>query len=78
MSTIDLTPDWAAIVPALCAVLENPEATRESKADVRAELQRLALFADLKLAEQKRIEREASRITTLGELLDEKRKEGAI
>jgi len=44
VETIDLTPTWAGILPALMAVLEH--GTEEGKKHVRSELKRLAEFAD--------------------------------
>ena len=43
--TIDATPTWAAILPALLAVLEN--GTAEGRAMAREELARMARAADL-------------------------------
>ena len=44
MKTIDLTPTWAEIMPALIAVLQN--GTNEGQDMARAELMRLAAIAD--------------------------------
>tara|TARA_Y100001949_G_C15810814_1_gene253395 strand:- start:277 stop:480 length:204 start_codon:yes stop_codon:yes gene_type:complete len=41
---IDITPDWAGIMPGLIAVLEN--GTNEGKKMVREELMRLARAVD--------------------------------
>lgn len=46
MKTIDLTPSWSALVPAMCAVLENPKADKESKEFIRGEFARMAEFCD--------------------------------
>lgn len=44
VETIDATPTWAAILPILCAALEN--GTDEGRRIARAELQRMAALAD--------------------------------
>jgi hypothetical protein len=46
MKTIDLTPSWSALVPAMLAVLENPKAEKESKEFIRGEFRRMAEFCD--------------------------------
>ena len=44
--TMDLTPDWAPLIPLMCAVLANPDADYEAKRDVESELLRLARAVD--------------------------------
>ena len=46
METIDITPTWEAILPAMLEVLKNPKAPIQSKKDIQEELLRLARFAD--------------------------------
>ncbi len=44
IETIDITPTWASLIPALCAVIED--GTSEGRALAIEELMRLAKFAD--------------------------------
>jgi hypothetical protein len=44
--TIDLTPTWSGITPALVAVLQNPDAPAEAHKTVEKELARMADLAD--------------------------------
>lgn len=44
--SIDITPDWATLVPLFVNVLQNPKASQDSKDAIEAELMRLAEFAD--------------------------------
>lgn len=43
---VDLTPTWTDILPALLAVVANPEASPESRTVVHEELWRMADLAD--------------------------------
>lgn len=45
METIDITPTWAGLMPAFFEVLES--GGLDAKNEVRAELMRLARFADI-------------------------------
>jgi hypothetical protein len=49
--TIDLTPTWASLMPALIAVLRNPDASAEAIKTVSEELTRLAQRVDTLNAE---------------------------
>jgi hypothetical protein len=44
--TIDLTPTWCTAARIYCAVLQNPSATEQGKADAERELLRLATAYD--------------------------------
>ena len=55
--TIDLTPDWAPLIPLMCAVLANPEADYKARKDIESELLRIARAVD-KLNHANRKERE--------------------
>lgn len=46
MKTINLTPRWTGLVRFYLAVLEDPNQTEKAKAPARAEIMRLAEFAD--------------------------------
>ena len=48
MKTIDVTPKWEAIMPAMVAVLRNPKASSESVRGITEELIRLAKIVDSK------------------------------
>ena len=48
METIDVTPTWQAIMPAMIQVLRNPKANKESVQGITEELIRLAKIADSK------------------------------
>lgn len=45
-TTIDMTPTWSALLPAMLDVIANPNAKFESKKIIREELARMALIAD--------------------------------
>ena len=49
--TIDITPTWEGLMPALFRVLES--GSIEAKGSVRAELMKLARFADKSREERK-------------------------
>lgn len=44
--TIDITPSWAAILPVLVGVMQNPKAPASAHRQVEGELRRMALIAD--------------------------------
>ena len=46
MNTIDITPKWEPLIPAMVAVLRNPKAPKESVQVIIEELTRLAKIAD--------------------------------
>mgnify|MGYP001224694035 FL=1 len=46
MKTIDITPTWEALIPAMIAVLRNPKAPKEAVQGITEELTRLAKIAD--------------------------------
>ena len=46
MKTIDITPTWEALVPAMVQVLRNPKAETESVRAITEELTRLAKIVD--------------------------------
>tara|TARA_B100000212_G_C26934347_1_gene347435 strand:+ start:42 stop:227 length:186 start_codon:yes stop_codon:yes gene_type:complete len=52
--TIDITPTWETAVKMYIAVLENENASAESKHNARAELTYLAKVVDRVQAERKR------------------------
>ena len=43
---IDLTPTWAGLIPAMVAVLANPEAEYKAKRNIQEQLTRLATAVD--------------------------------
>jgi len=48
--TFDMTPTWAALLPAMLAVLDNPDESFDvmnAKMNIRHELSRMARAADL-------------------------------
>ena len=45
-ATIDLTPTWESLIPAMFAVLENPKASYDAKQTVREELLKVARSTD--------------------------------
>ena len=51
METIDMTPTWQSLLPAMLAVLES--GSYEAKQDIRSELNRMARAADMQVAAQK-------------------------
>jgi len=51
--TIDLTPTWSDILPAMLAVIQNPDAPQESRTVMFEELGRMAKLADRYVAFQK-------------------------
>ena len=46
MKTIDITPTWESLIPAMIAVLQNPKAPKEAVQGIIEELTRLAKIAD--------------------------------
>ena len=46
MKTIDITPTWEALIPAMVQVLRNPKANSESVRGITEELTRLAKIVD--------------------------------
>mgnify|MGYP001260224622 FL=1 len=40
---VDITPSWQGLVPAMCAVLENPKASFESKAHIQDQIMLIAI-----------------------------------
>ena len=46
MKTIDITPTWEALIPAMVQVLRNPKANSESIKGITEELTRLAKIVD--------------------------------
>jgi hypothetical protein len=52
MKTIDMTPTWEGILPALIAVIENGT-TGEARANALNELRRMAQLADKHVAAEK-------------------------
>tara|TARA_R100000664_G_scaffold29692_1_gene41715 strand:- start:808 stop:978 length:171 start_codon:yes stop_codon:yes gene_type:complete len=46
MKTIDITPTWEALIPAMVQVLRNPKAEAQSVRDITEELTRLARIVD--------------------------------
>lgn len=46
MKTIDITPTWEALVPAMVEVLRNPKAETESVRAITEEFTRLAKIVD--------------------------------
>lgn len=51
MKTIDMTPTWESLLPAMLAVLEN--GSFDAKRDIRSELSRMAKAADIAVAAEK-------------------------
>src|SRR5262249_32330747 len=50
---IDLTPTWEALLPAMIAVLRNPDASCEAVRTISDELAKLARCADREIARRK-------------------------
>jgi hypothetical protein len=46
METIDITPKWKQVARVMLLVLDNPEATKESKEEVKQEFIRMAGLVD--------------------------------
>ena len=46
MKTIDITPKWEHLIPAMVQVLRNPKAKADSVRGIRDELVRLAKIVD--------------------------------
>ena len=44
--TIDLTPTWQDVLPAMLAVIQNPKASQKSRTAMFEELGRMAALAD--------------------------------
>ena len=51
IKTIDITPTWEALLPAMLAVLQS--GTYEAKQEIRAELRKMAKAADMQVAAEK-------------------------
>lgn len=49
---VDMTPSWAGVLPLYLDILTDPNSTAP-KADIRAELARMAALADLYVASTK-------------------------
>lgn len=54
MKTIDITPTWEALIPAMVQVLRNPKANSESIKGITEELTRLAKIVDTQNKEAKK------------------------
>jgi hypothetical protein len=48
IETIDITPTWEALIPAMVQVLRNPKASKQSVQGITEELTRLARIVDSK------------------------------
>jgi hypothetical protein len=46
MATVDLTPTWQDVLPAMLAVIQNPKAPQKSRTAMYVELGRMAQAAD--------------------------------
>tara|TARA_R100000808_G_scaffold1019_4_gene4865 strand:- start:1769 stop:1921 length:153 start_codon:yes stop_codon:yes gene_type:complete len=46
MKTIDVTPTWEGLMPAMVAILRNPKSPKEAVQGIIEELTRLAKIAD--------------------------------
>jgi len=46
MNTIDMTPTWTGIIPAMIAIIKNPDASFESQKMVQEEFLKMAKLAD--------------------------------
>ena len=46
MKTIDMTPTWTGIIPAMIAIIKNPNASFESQKMIQAEFLKMAKLAD--------------------------------
>ena len=57
METIDITPTWEALIPAMVQVLRNPKANSESVRGITEELTRLAKIVDTQNEEAKQNDR---------------------
>ena len=44
--TVDLTPTWSEVLPAILAVITNPKSSPESRKIMYSELSRMAGLAD--------------------------------
>lgn len=44
--TVDLTPTWSDVLPAMLAVISNPDASQESRRVMYEEMGRMATYAD--------------------------------
>ena len=44
--TVDLTPTWSGVLPAMLAVISNPDASQESRRVMYEEMERMATYAD--------------------------------
>ena len=51
--TIDITPTWEAIMPALIDILKNNNSTESAKSEVASEIMRLARNMDKVIKEKK-------------------------
>ena len=45
-NTVDLTPTWSGVLPAMLAVISNPKASQESRRMMVDEMERMATYAD--------------------------------
>lgn len=66
MKTIDMTPTWESLLPAMLAVLEN--GSFDAKQDIRSELKKMAKAADMQVAAEK--ERNLTWSAVWGEFTD--------
>jgi hypothetical protein len=46
MATVDLTPTWQDVLPAMLAVIQNPKAPQKSRTAMYVELGRMAQAPD--------------------------------
>jgi len=46
MKTINITPTWAGITPAMLAIIKNPNASFESQKMIQEEFLKMAKLAD--------------------------------
>lgn len=59
MKTIDLTPTWHGLMPAMLRILEDPDQSEAAKQPLRDEIMRLASAMDVLNAESKAKQKEA-------------------
>ena len=57
---LDLTPDWAPLIPPLCEVLKDPEVDEETKRTIESEFMRLARAMDKRNHANRKKREEAS------------------
>ena len=65
--TVEMCPSWVTICEILFLVLENPKADRESKEEAKAQIMRLARFAD----QENQKAREADQWSTVKDIREE-------